>query len=203
MELWRTKPRMPKEGSETLHSTVSFHFDDDPTPVYDAVQLLKTWPQGHVFNLNDYRCFADEEPRRWIRLGRFTTYEIVFENPTVSRKHATLRRNQYTGRLHIYDTDSRNGTFVDRHEVVGGDGWDQPGIEVFSGSLVQLGGMLLLACGNKGLAQLPRVSGETVGEVIDRAIEIHGGERKAAIAWGIDRAKLRKLRNDPELRGPR
>jgi FHA domain/Zinc-ribbon containing domain len=79
----------------------------------------------------DYLAFQDDRGVRvvpldegWTRLGRSLAAHVRFDDPTVSRRHALLHREE--GSVRILDDRSLNGVFlngerVDWHELEDGD----------------------------------------------------------------------------------
>jgi FHA domain/Zinc-ribbon containing domain len=79
----------------------------------------------------DYLAFNDDGEIRvvtleegWTRLGRSLAAHVRFDDPTVSRRHALLHRDE--GSVRILDDRSLNGVFlngerVDWHELDDGD----------------------------------------------------------------------------------
>ena len=191
MDVRRTKPKLPPRL--VAAKTVSFELESDVAPPVDPVTSLKVWPDGPVFELNAFRFPWRDEPRRWIGMGRGEDESIHLPDPTVSREHATLGRNQYTGHVYVFDSGSHNGTFVNNLQVPGDPNWQGGGVEVISGAIVQLGGILLLACGQQGVHQLPMVSGTTLREIVLHAVALYGGQEEAALKWGVTRSQIRTL----------
>jgi DNA-binding CsgD family transcriptional regulator len=72
-----------------------------------------------------------------IILGRSSHCDLVFDHPSVSRRHARVRRSGDAG-IHVMDLGSRNGTFVDGARV--------SGAVVPCGRQVRFGGVMLLVC---------------------------------------------------------
>jgi pSer/pThr/pTyr-binding forkhead associated (FHA) protein len=80
---------------------------------------------------SDYLAFDDDGEIRvvpleegWTRLGRSLAAHVRFDDPTVSRRHALLHRDE--GSVRILDDRSLNGVFlngerVDWHELDDGD----------------------------------------------------------------------------------
>lgn len=69
----------------------------------------------------DYVAFEDGEVRvvalegEWTRLGRSLSAEVRFDDPTVSRRHALIHRQDGTAR--ILDDRSLNGVFLNGERV--------------------------------------------------------------------------------------
>ena len=74
-----------------------------------------------------------------VRIGRATssaTWEIMLQDPSVSRPHARMAKLE--GRWHIYDLGSSNGTSVNNQPV------DESGAALTDGDTIILGGSILL-----------------------------------------------------------
>ena len=79
----------------------------------------------------DYLAYEEDDGIRvcavsdgWTRLGRSLSAHVRFDNPTVSRRHALIHREE--GSVRILDDRSLNGVFlngerVDWHELTDGD----------------------------------------------------------------------------------
>lgn len=52
-----------------------------------------------------------------ITLGRAANNDIMLDDPTVSRFHAALQKEERTGVWYLQDAESQNGTFVDEARV--------------------------------------------------------------------------------------
>jgi len=52
-----------------------------------------------------------------ITLGRAANNDIMLDDPTVSRFHAALQRDERTGVWYLHDAESQNGTFVEEARV--------------------------------------------------------------------------------------
>ncbi|MGB1286983.1 MAG: FHA domain-containing protein [Aggregatilineales bacterium] len=75
-----------------------------------------------------------------VRVGRATTtatWEIMLQDPSISRPHARLKR--INGHWHIYDLTSSNGTSVNNVEVD-----ERRGFILNDGDILTLGGAVLL-----------------------------------------------------------
>lgn len=77
---------------------------------------------GRVFSL----------PPGTLTLGRAIDNDLVFDDPSMSRKHARIHRHE-DGRLELEDLGSSNGTFVNGRRV--GSGTAQPGDVIRFGDL--------------------------------------------------------------------
>jgi len=182
--MYRVKTRRARDRSNqgSAPPTVTWHLPCETEQAPDPVLSFRGFPTGRTFYLDSYRW--EDLPRRWMSLGRHADRVVVINDPTVSRLHAFLARNRHTGHVYILDESSYNGTWVNGLEVLDGM------IEVTSGSLVQLGGAMLLACGHLGVAQRPLVSGTTLHKILETAIGVYGGQERAAKAWRIPQSTL-------------
>jgi hypothetical protein len=100
--------------AEELHK--HDHHDVEGTPAWleDAREAL--------VREGDYLAFADDERVRvvplqdgWTRIGRSLSAHVRFDDPTVSRRHALLYRDE--GGARILDDRSLNGVFKNGERV--------------------------------------------------------------------------------------
>lgn len=146
-------------------------------PSEDPVQMLRRLPDGPLFLLDDHRW--EGQPQRWISLGAHTDQNIVIDEDTVSALHCLLCRDRKTGRLFVLDADSKNGVWINGVALRDGK------VELQSGDLLQLGAVLLLACGRQGLDEQPLLMGTSLHAILEHAERIHGSQRKAASALKV------------------
>ncbi len=83
-----------------------------------------------------YLLLADDRDLRLLpvddgslHLGRSAAADVVLDEPTVSRRHATIVRDG--GRLHLHDDRSANGTFVNGRRITS--------VELVDGDVLFLG----------------------------------------------------------------
>lgn len=127
-------PGCPHCGSASFKRSSLFDFDGSAlepstTDVESPDWLAET--RDNLEDPGDYIAFAEKERVRvvaleeeWTRLGRSLSAQVRFDDPTVSRRHALVHRQDGTAR--ILDDRSLNGVFlngerVDWHELEDGD----------------------------------------------------------------------------------
>ena len=127
-------PGCPHCGSASFKRSSLFDFDGSTLePVTTEVEspdwLAET--RDHVDEAGDYLAFEENHRVRvvaldeeWTRLGRSLSAHVRFDDPTVSRRHALIHRQD--GIARILDDRSLNGVFlngerVDWHELGDGD----------------------------------------------------------------------------------
>jgi predicted RNA-binding Zn-ribbon protein involved in translation (DUF1610 family) len=125
-------PTCPECGGTTF-SRASL-FTREPGPVTPAVEGPPHWledARGALVSNGDYLAFEDDKRVRviplqdgWTRVGRSLSAHVRFDDPTVSRRHALLYRDDTGAR--ILDDRSLNGVFcngerVDHAELDDGD----------------------------------------------------------------------------------
>lgn len=177
----RLKPK--RRGSRNaVPATITWDLDcrADPTP--NPIQSVRVFPHGPVYPLDAFRW--GDMAKRWLSVGRAAERDIIVDDPTVSALHGFLARNQYTGRVYVLHADSYNGLLINGLELLEGN------IEISCGSLLSLGGALLLACGDREGCQRPTISGDDLHNTLQHAIKIYGTQNKAAKAWKIEPSTL-------------
>ncbi len=127
-------PGCPHCGSDSFKRSSLFEFGgsvDEPstTDVESPDWLAET--RDALGDPGDYVAFEEHGRVRvvaleeeWTRLGRSLSAQVRFDDPTVSRRHALIHRQDGTAR--ILDDRSLNGVFlngerVDWHELEDGD----------------------------------------------------------------------------------
>ena len=93
--------------------------EDDPLPDHHDIEAPPDWlddARGALVRPGDYLAFEDDERVRvvplqegWTRIGRSLSAHIRFDDPTVSRRHALIVRQD--GQTYLLDDGSRNGTW--------------------------------------------------------------------------------------------
>jgi hypothetical protein len=93
--VWESPPPRPDHNVRLARSTMSNLRFQRPGPADPLVFELRNGTPG-----------AAE-----ITLGRTPECDIVLEDATVSRLHASFRREPHTGMWHVVDAESHNGTY--------------------------------------------------------------------------------------------
>ena len=150
-----------------------------PDPVLAVRQVL---PEGLMFWLDAHRW--EGRPRRWLSVGSAKDRDIALDDRTVSDLHCFLCRDRKTARLHITDADSKNGILLNGTRV--------RDAEVEAGTLVSLGGIILLACGRAGAEQRPTLTGQSLHDVLVLATQVYGSERQAAAALAVEQSTFHR-----------
>ena len=127
-------PACPHCGSDSFKRSSLFGFGDpsiDPTTTVVESPIWLEDTREAIEGPGDFVAFEDGHEVRvvaledeWTRLGRSLSADIRFDDPTVSRRHALIHRQEGTAR--ILDDRSLNGVFlngerVDWHEIEDGD----------------------------------------------------------------------------------
>jgi predicted RNA-binding Zn-ribbon protein involved in translation (DUF1610 family) len=129
-------PDCPNCGGEQFKRSSLFAEHSDPEPYVRPAGEEPDWlgeARDALVSSGDYLAYEDEEAGRvrvvplqqgWTRIGRSMAAHIRFDDPTVSRRHALLHRQEDVAR--ILDDRSLNGVFlngdrVDWHELSDGD----------------------------------------------------------------------------------
>jgi predicted RNA-binding Zn-ribbon protein involved in translation (DUF1610 family) len=125
-------PTCPECGGTTFRRASLFTREDPAVP--PTVEGPPDWladARDALVSNGDYLAFEDDERVRvlplqdgWTRVGRSMSAHIRFDDPTVSRRHALLYRDETGAR--ILDDRSLNGVFrngerVDHAELEDGD----------------------------------------------------------------------------------
>ena len=125
-------PTCPECGGSTFSRASLFTREEQLAP--PAVEGPPDWlddARGALVTGGDYLAFEDDERVRvlplqdgWTRIGRSLSAHVRFDDPTVSRRHALLYRDESGAR--ILDDRSLNGVFrngerVDHAELDDGD----------------------------------------------------------------------------------
>jgi pSer/pThr/pTyr-binding forkhead associated (FHA) protein len=97
-----------------------------PGPMPGAVEELKLVGESGVFRGREFPIGMGT-----ISVGRSTDNDLVFDDPSLSRKHARIHRDG--ARLEVEDLGSSNGTFVNGRRV--GKGAVNPGDQVRFGDV--------------------------------------------------------------------
>lgn len=102
-----------------------------PTQAGESEAELVDAVRAALTQAGDYLVFSEGDELRvvaligdWTRIGRSTAADIRFDDPTVSRRHALIIREEEV--LKLVDDSSLNGIFVageriDRYTLVDGD----------------------------------------------------------------------------------
>src|SRR5215211_5753096 len=101
----------------------SFHEDEDAAWL-DAVRNDLTEPGRYLAFRDGERVSVLPLLREWTRIGRSLTADIRLDDPTVSRRHALVCRQE--SRVRVLDDRSLNGLFlngerVEWHDLSDGD----------------------------------------------------------------------------------
>lgn len=127
-------PACPHCGSARFRRSSLFSFAgflDEPSTTdvekpdwLDATRLALDVPGDYVAFTSDDEVRVIELREEWTRVGRSLSADVRFDDPTVSRRHALIHRQDGTAR--ILDDRSLNGVFlngerVDWHELEDGD----------------------------------------------------------------------------------
>lgn len=126
-------PACPHCGSASFKRSSLFDFGSSLEPSSTDVES-PDWlaaARDSLEETGDYVAFEENDQVRvvgmdeeWTRLGRSLSAQVRFDDPTVSRRHALIHRQDGTAR--ILDDRSLNGVFlngerVDWHELEDGD----------------------------------------------------------------------------------
>ncbi len=125
-------PTCPECGGTTFKRASLFTREQTaPEPSVEGPPDWLDGARGALVAEGDYLAFEDDERVRvlplqdgWTRIGRSLSAHVRFDDPTVSRRHALLYRDQAGAR--ILDDRSLNGVFrngqrVDHAELKDGD----------------------------------------------------------------------------------
>ncbi|MBA3301653.1 MAG: FHA domain-containing protein [Thermoleophilaceae bacterium] len=127
-------PPCPHCGADSFKRASMFGIDADAEPIGTHEVIVPDWLAGTREALTEpggHLAFDDGEGVRvvpveegWTRVGRSLAAHVRFDDPTVSRRHALLHREEDNAR--ILDDRSLNGVFVngervDWHELSDGD----------------------------------------------------------------------------------
>jgi len=124
-------PTCPECGGTTFRRSSLFTREAVVPPTVDGPPDWLAEARGALVSKGDYLAFEDDERVRvlplqdgWTRIGRSMSAHIRFDDPTVSRRHALLYRDETGAR--ILDDRSLNGVFrngerVDHAELEDGD----------------------------------------------------------------------------------
>jgi DNA-directed RNA polymerase subunit RPC12/RpoP len=141
-------PACPECGGHRFRRASLFG-DDAPAPDHHEVADPPDWleeARESLVRAGDYLAFEDDERVRvvplqegWTRIGRSLSAHIRFDDPTVSRRHALVYRDDDGAR--ILDDRSLNGVFrngerVELAELEDGDEVDVGRFRMFYVSLV-------------------------------------------------------------------
>ena len=125
-------PTCPECGGTTFKRASLFGRHESPAP--PSVEGPPTWleeAREALVSAGDYLAFEEDERVRvlplqdgWTRIGRSLSAHVRFDDPTVSRRHALVYRDETGAR--ILDDRSLNGVFrngqrVDHAELEDGD----------------------------------------------------------------------------------
>ena len=126
-------PECPECGGESFRRASLFG-DSARPPKHHEVEGAPDWldeAREALVREGDYLAFEDDERVRvfplqdgWTRIGRSLSAHVRFDDPTVSRRHALLYRDEAGAR--ILDDRSLNGVFrngerVELAEIEDGD----------------------------------------------------------------------------------
>jgi predicted RNA-binding Zn-ribbon protein involved in translation (DUF1610 family) len=135
-------PTCPECGGKTF-SRASL-FTRELTPAAPTVEGPPDWleeARDALVSSGDYLAFEDDARVRvvplqdgWTRIGRSLSAHVRFDDPTVSRRHALLYRDDSGAR--ILDDRSSNGTFVNGRRIEQAD--------LSSGDEIKIGRVTLL-----------------------------------------------------------
>ncbi len=117
-------PSCPECGGDSFRRASLF--DAAPPPEEQAtVEGTPDWlteARSALVSKGDYVAFEEDERVRvvplqdgWTRIGRSLSADIRFDDPTVSRRHAMVHRDD--GAVRILDDRSLNGVFVNGERV--------------------------------------------------------------------------------------
>ena len=148
--------------------------------VLDPLRFLRVLPDGPTLPLHEH--LDPEYPDRPVVIGTSPRCAIILGDRQVSARHCLLEHRE--GRWYVSDNRSRNGTFVNCVPLAHAQ------VELVAGNLLTVGATTLMACGRRGEAQAPRISGAGPMERARRAVRAHGSKRKAAGALGVARSTL-------------
>lgn len=127
-------PECPHCGERRFARQSLFAFADDQKPIEPVGVDPPPWlaeARQAIDAEGDFLAFEEGDRIRVVelrdahtRLGRSLAAEVRFDDPTVSRRHALIRREQ--GRVELLDDRSLNGVFVNGarcewSELVDGD----------------------------------------------------------------------------------
>jgi FHA domain/Zinc-ribbon containing domain len=111
-------PSCPECGSESFRRSSLFG-EEIRAPRHHDLEALPDWleeARDALVRAGDYLAFEDGERTRvvplqegWTRIGRSLSAHVRFDDPTVSRRHALLYRDDAGAR--ILDDRSLNGVF--------------------------------------------------------------------------------------------
>lgn len=170
----RRKARRPKASSTR---TLVGHLSDPVT----SIRIL---PDGEPKMLDHFRLHdtPEDEPKRRVTIGRSMYCDIVVADPCVSSLHTFLFRKG--DRVFLVDAGSKNRVLVNGVRVHRGS------VELFSGSVITVGSVQLLACGRAGAEQQACIPARDVDTYLRSATELYGSQRKAARILRIARSTL-------------
>ncbi|HET9710661.1 MAG TPA: FHA domain-containing protein, partial [Pyrinomonadaceae bacterium] len=121
------------------------------------------------------RRIVSQAPR--ITLGRAADNDIVIDDANLSRNHAVIENAGDS--IQVSDCNSRNGTMVNGHPLVGP-------VELFDGDIVNLGGSCDITVGLRRSAETPsssRVPVPAIAVAAVAAILVCAGALLALAAW--------------------
>ena len=117
-------PECPECGGESFRRASLFG-DAARPPAHHDVEGAPDWlaeARDALVREGDYLAFEDDERVRvfplqdgWTRIGRSLSAHVRFDDPTVSRRHALLYRDEAGAR--ILDDRSLNGVFLNGERV--------------------------------------------------------------------------------------
>jgi FHA domain/Zinc-ribbon containing domain len=117
-------PFCPECGGESFRRASLFG-EEIRTPRHHKLEDIPDWVEearDALVRSGDYLAFADRDRVRvvplqdgWTRIGRSLSAHVRFDDPTVSRRHALLYRDEAGAR--ILDDRSLNGVFRNGERV--------------------------------------------------------------------------------------